>query len=176
MPRFPIFLLLLPAIACSDEPEPSAPSHPAGPQFTMGEGTTPTPLGRANFADPDGKALKIKRMEGDFRVDVKAAPSLDIAVQRITFAVGGHSGWHRHPGPVFIQVLSGEMTFYEADDPLCEPIVRDVGQGYLDLGEHGHIARNEGDVPAENLVVYLAPPAPAPLRIDVTPAPGNCPF
>src|SRR5215207_9202280 len=29
---------------------------------------------------------------------------------RGTFQAGGHSGWHSHPGPVFIQVLSGQMT------------------------------------------------------------------
>jgi hypothetical protein len=38
-----------------------------------------------------------------------------------------------------------------------------------------HIARNESGAPAENIVIYLAPQAAA-LRIDVTPAPGNCPF
>jgi hypothetical protein len=53
-------------------------------------------------------------------------------------------------------------------------MVRSAGQGYLDVGEHAHIARNESGAPAENIVVYLAPQAAA-LRIDA-PDPGNCPF
>ncbi len=81
---------------------------------------------------------------------------------------------HTHPGPVFIQVVSGEMTFYESDDPDCTPIVRRPGQGYLDVGDHAHIARNESGVVAENLVAYFAPPG-ALLRIDAD-APGNCSF
>ena len=92
----------------------------------------------------------------------------------ITFQPGGQNGWHSHPGPVFISVVSGTMTFYESTDPSCTPIVRSAGQGYLDAGNHAHIARNETAVPAMNVVTYLAP-AGAPLRID-KPSPGNCPF
>ena len=95
-------------------------------------------------------------------------------MQSIVFQPGGHSGWHRHPGPVFIQVVSGTMTFYESDDPSCTPIVRTAGQGFLDVGEHAHIARNETSAPAQNIVTYFAPPGAA-LRIDA-PNPGNCPF
>jgi hypothetical protein len=52
--------------------------------------------------------------------------------------------------------------------------VRTAGQGYVDLGEHAHIARNETAEPAQNIVTYFAPPGAA-LRID-QPSPGNCPF
>lgn len=97
-----------------------------------------------------------------------------MATQLITFQPGGHSGWHGHPGPVFITVMSGTMTFYESDDPTCQPIVRTAGQGYLDTGDHAHIARNETSAPAANVVTYFAPPGAA-LRID-KPSPGNCPF
>lgn len=66
------------------------------------------------------------------------------------------------------------MTFYESEDPDCLPIVRSAGQGYLDVGEHAHIARNESGAPAVNLVTYFAPVGAA-LRID-QPDPGHCPF
>jgi hypothetical protein len=49
-----------------------------------------------------------------------------------------------------------------------------AGQGYLDAGDHAHIARNETELPAQNVVTYFAPPG-AVLRID-EPRPGNCPF
>lgn len=144
------------------------------PHMTMGTGTTSTLLGRASFSDPDDQNFKVKRMTGDWHIEIKSKPAFDLAVQSITFQPGGQSGWHTHPGPVFIQVVSGTMTFYKSDDPTCTPIVRTAGQGYLDVGEHPHIARNESASPAQNVVSYFAPPG-ATLRID-EPRPGNCSF
>ena len=145
-----------------------------GPALTPGTGSTSTLLGRATFGDPTDEVFKVKRITGDWHVEIKAKPQTDIAVQSIVFQPGSQSGWHQHPGPVFIQVVSGTMTFYESDDPTCTPIVRTAGQGFLDVGDHAHIARNETSVPAQNVVTYFAPPGAA-LRIDA-PAPGNCPF
>ena len=144
------------------------------PHFTMGTGTTSTLLGRATFSDPDDQTFKVKRMTGDWHVEIKSKPAFDLAVQSITFKPGAQSGWHTHPGPVFIQVVSGTMTFYQSDDPTCTPIVRSAGQGYLDVGEHAHIARNETTTAAQNIVTYFAPPG-ATLRFD-EPSPGNCAF
>ena len=139
---------------------------------TPGSGTQSMLIGRATFEE----AFKVKRKTRtfDWEVEVKAKPALDVAVQMITFQPGGHSGWHRHPGPVFISVVVGEMTFYEADDPNCAPVVRQAGQGFLDTGEHAHIARNETTAPATNVVTYFVPPG-SPVRTDA-PNPGNCPF
>jgi quercetin dioxygenase-like cupin family protein len=157
--------------ACNDQSS-AVTSAPPKPEFTMGSGSTSTLLGRATFSQ-DGN-FKVKRISGDWHVEVKAHPELDLAVQQIVFQPGGQSGWHSHPGPVFIQVVSGTMTFYESDDPTCTPTVRTAGQGFLDVGEHAHIARNETGTTATNVVTYLAPPGAA-LRID-QPNPGNCPF
>ena len=165
--------VVLSSAGCEEADTPSS-STPDGPQFTQSSGTASTLLGRANFGDPLEETFKVKRITGDWHGEVKAKPSLDLAVQRIVFQPGGQSGWHTHPGPVFIQVVVGTMTFYESDDPNCAPIVRSAGQGYLDLGEHAHIARNESGAVAENLVTYVVPPGAA-LRIDADP-PGNCPF
>lgn len=166
----PLGLAVL-AAACSEGGDPVSPRGPT-PSFTAGSGSASTLLGRATFAN--GENLKVKRISGDWHVEVKAHRELDVAVQEIVFQPGGQSGWHRHPGPVFIQVVSGTMTFYESEDPTCTPIVRTAGQGYLDVGDHAHIARNETELTAKNVVTYLAPPG-APLRDD-EPAPGNCPF
>lgn len=133
-----------------------------------------TLLGRATFSDPNDQNFKIMRLADDWHFELKAKPAFDIAVQTIAFAPGATSGWHSHNGPVFIQVTSGTMTFYMSDDPTCTPIVRTAGEGYLDVGDHAHIARNETTLPAQNVVTYFAPPGAA-LRID-EPAPGNCPF
>jgi hypothetical protein len=138
---------------------------------TPSSGSTSTLLARGSFAGP----FQITRSATGavaWETNVTANPGLDVATQAITFQPGGHSGWHSHPGPVFITVVSGTMTFYESTDPACRPIVRTAGQGYLDTGDHPHLARNETGVPAVNLVTYFAPPGAA-LRID-EPQPGNC--
>src|SRR6185503_11774335 len=114
---------------CEDAGTPSAPAH-ARPDFTQSSGTQSTLLGRASFGDPSEETFKVKRISGDWHVEVKAKSTLDLAVQRIVFQPGGQSGWHTHPGPVFIQVVGGVMTFYESDDPDCAPIVRSAGQAY----------------------------------------------
>jgi len=137
---------------------------------TTSTGTTSTLIGRATFEE----AFKVKRGVDEWEVEVEAKPALDIAVQRIVFQPGGQSGWHSHPGPVFISVVEGTMTFYESHDPDCAPVVRHAGEGFLDVGDHAHIARNETSEPATNVVTYFAPPGAA-LRID-QPNPGNCPF
>ncbi len=130
-----------------------------------------TLVGRATFDEP----INLHRFGDDhWKVDIKAKPALDIAVQTIEFPPGSQSTWHMHPGPVFIAVKTGTMTFYEGNDPDCEPIVRHAGEGYVDTGDHAHIARNETSETAVNVVTYLAPPGAA-LRID-QPNPGNCPF
>jgi len=164
--------------ACADGKDSTAPHSKdltsRAPSFTLATGSTSTLLGRSTFRDPKDPNFKVKRITGDWHVEIKAMPAVDVAVQSILFNPGAQSGWHSHPGPVFIQVVSGTMTFYESDDPTCTPIVRTAGQGYLDAGDHAHIARNETSAPAQNIVTYFAPPGAA-LRID-EPRPGNCPF
>ena len=163
---------------CKDASDPVAPrsvnAPTSGPVFTLGSGSSSTLLGRATFSDPSDPVFKVKRITGNWHMEVKATPGFDLAIQTITFQAGGQSGWHSHPGPVFIQVVSGTMTFYESDDPTCTPTVRTAGQGFLDYGDHAHIARNESGSVAQNVVTYFAPPGAA-LRID-EPNPGNCPF
>lgn len=164
--------LVLASVGCKDSGSATSPTNgtTARPEFTMGSGTQSTLLGRATFAG----AFKVERETGNWEIEVKAKSSTDVAVQSITFQPGSQSGWHQHPGPVFIQVVSGTIAFYDSDDPTCTPIIRTAGQGFLDTGEHAHIARNETGTPATNVVTYFAPPGAA-LRIDA-PAPGNCPF
>jgi quercetin dioxygenase-like cupin family protein len=157
-------------VSCSENT-----AAPAGlaPQFTVGSGVTRTDLAQSTF-DVD----KIKRITDNWHVELKAKPGLDIAVRRFEYAPGSQTGWHRHPGPVFIQVVRGAVSFYEADDPTCTPTVVRQGESYLDHGEHGHIGRNETAEPAEDVTVLFGPPgiAPGNFRIDLSPAPGNCPF
>jgi quercetin dioxygenase-like cupin family protein len=100
---------------------------------------------------------------------------LDVVTQKITIAPGGHTGWHSHPGPVFVTITAGTMTFYDGDDPTCTPVDYATGDTFIDKGMgHVHIARNEGTTDLVLYATYLLPVG-APLRTD-EPAPGNCAF
>ena len=112
MSRLPVLLLFLSLIGCSSEPAAHAASVPLAPQFTVGSGVTRTDLGQATF-DID----KVKRITDKWHVELKAKDGLDIAVRTFTYDPGSFTGWHQHPGPVFIQVVKGTVTFYEATRP-----------------------------------------------------------
>src|SRR6266536_1488276 len=164
------FLVFL--TACGDSGRPVAPSTTRelpGASFTLQTNSSQL-LARSTFPDP----INLNRETADWHLNMKIHPSTDLAVSRVFFPAGTHSGWHTHPGPVLVQVLSGTVSFYLANDPTCTPIVRTAGQTYIESGAVTHIARNETSSSAENLVVYFAPQG-VPLRHD-EPNPGNCPF
>jgi quercetin dioxygenase-like cupin family protein len=127
-------------------------------------------IGRADFGP-----FKVNRHGSDdlgrpWEVVVEAMRGLTIATQTITFAPGAQSTWHTHPGPVFISVKEGTMTFYEED---CTATVRTAGEGFVDVGAHPHLARNESNATAINVVTYFAPPNTTVLRHDEA-QPPNC--
>jgi hypothetical protein len=136
---------------------------------TTGTGTSSTLLGRGTYQS----GFVIRDSPG-FEVAVQAFQATDVAVQQITFAPGGKSGWHSHPGPVFITVQQGTMTFYDSANPQCAPVTVTAGHGFVDGGTtYAHMAINQTGDPATNVVVYLAPVGGA-LKID-QPQPSNCP-
>jgi quercetin dioxygenase-like cupin family protein len=134
-------------------------------------GVTATVLARGTFpsfnvrSDPLGPIA-------DFRAHSTA--SIDIVVRRHAYGAGASTGWHQHPGPIFITVTQGQLTYYEYDDPTCTPHVITAGHGFVDTGD-GHIVRNETDQPAEDISVITAPVGAA-FRTEL-PAPNpNCGF
>ena len=133
-------------------------------------GVTPTVLARGKY-----DAFKMKPgSKGSVDFEAKAEAPLDFVVRQQDYAPGSTTGWHGHPGPVFITVTKGQLTFYEYDDPTCTPHVVSAGQGYVDTGS-GHIGRNESGQPAQDVSVIAAPVGGA-FRSEL-PAPGpHCKF
>jgi len=115
-------------------------------------GVTPTVLARGTY--DSFKVRSYPQGPGDFKAEAKAPT--DIVVREHAYEPGSSTGWHTHPGPVFITVVEGTITFYEYDDPKCAPVVVEAGQGYVDTGR-GHIARNETALPARDVTVIIAP-------------------
>jgi len=157
---------------CDKSDTPTAPAV-AKPELTVSSGGTPTQLGRATFAAPSGKNLRIRRNEKDWQFEISAKPAFDLAVQRVVFQPGGQSGWRTETGPILIQVLTGTLTFYSADDPTCRPIVLTAGQGWFGSGEYAHLVRNGTNDVAETLLTAFVPPD-AEIRVDAD-QPENCP-
>jgi cupin domain len=115
-------------------------------------------------------------------VRIKLQRPSDVAVQQVTLAPGGSTGWHSHPGPAVVIVKSGSFTLYDADDRRCRGTTYTVAPGspvgkvFIDEGYgHTHIGRNEGSTNTELYVTYLDMPVGAEPRIDM-PDPGNCRF
>jgi hypothetical protein len=129
-------------------------------------GVTPLVLSRGTY-----EPFKVKT-DHDSPVDfeAKGKSELDIVVRQHSYAPRASTGWHTHPGPVFITVVQGTLAFYEYDDPTCTPKIVTAGQGYVDTG-HGHIGINPTDQSALDISVILAPPAGAPFRGEL-PAPN----
>jgi hypothetical protein len=141
---------------------------------TTGSGTQSTLVGRATLDEAFQVHRKIRSAEGATGSDGQgqARPRHRGSNHRLR---ARRSEWLAFPSGARLHLRQkGKMTFYEPDDPDCQPVVRCAGQGYLDTGKHAHIARNETSVPATNVVTYFAPPGAA-LRID-EPGPGHCPF
>ena len=114
-------------------------------------GVTPTVIGRATF-----DAFNLQSDPRAMELSAQAKRPVDIVVRTHDYAPGSSTGWHSHPGPVFITITEGQVTFYERDDPTCTPKVVSKGQGYVDTGK-GHIGRNESGAPAKDVTVIFAP-------------------
>jgi tellurite resistance-related uncharacterized protein len=119
-------------------------------------GVTPTLLARGHYdsfnvrSDPHGPIA-------DFRAH--STEPIDILVRQHDYLPGSTTGWHQHPGPVFITVTKGTLTYYEYDDPTCTPHVvsaNSPNNAFVDTGD-GHVVRNETDQPAQDISVITAP-------------------
>ena len=111
----------------------------------------------------------------DFKVFQKNPE--DVVVRQLNYPPGASSGWHTHPGPVFVLVTSGSVVNYHADDPTCTGQTFSAGQGFVETPDDIHFVRNEGTSTALLLATFLNVPVGVvgAFRIDA-PRPGNCPF
>jgi quercetin dioxygenase-like cupin family protein len=99
----------------------------------------------------------------------------DTAMQQLTIAPGGFTGWHTHPGPTFVAVADGEGTLYHGMSG-CPATKYATGAGFMQPPTEVHNMRNEGTKPLVLWAFYALPPgtANAAIRVD-QPQPTECP-
>jgi quercetin dioxygenase-like cupin family protein len=109
----------------------------------------------------------------EIRVDgmrVSSKGPVDFVAAHLTFAPGGTTGWHVHPGPVLVIVKSGTLTKYSAD---CTVTRYTTGQAFVERGPTDvNMVRNQTTTTAETLVTFIIPVGAAP--IHSVPAPPDC--
>src|SRR5918993_3742108 len=115
--------------------------------------TPPSPAGTITptvIAGPvvlDSMDLKIE--DDDYELELKTKGLSDARVVHFRVTPGGFFGWHTHPGPVFVMITAGTLTYYDSDAP-DNGIDYEAGTGFVDQGgDHVHDARNHGDVDVE---------------------------
>jgi quercetin dioxygenase-like cupin family protein len=126
-----------------------------------GSGLTSVLIGRGQADD----SFKIHQQEGN-----------DVLTAQNTFAPGGFSGWHSHPGTVLLIVQSGEVTISSerVGGGKCRVHTFTAGQVFLEQPKDEQNAVNNGTVPAVLAVTFFNVPHDGSNRIDRT-NPGNCP-
>ena len=109
-----------------------------------------------------------------WKAQLKTHGQSDVYVVDNKFPPGASTGWHSHPGPSLILVVTGTVTNYPGDDPNCTPHTYSAGDGFIDPGGgHVHLLRNETGATAETIAVQLLPKDAA-RRIPAD-APSGCP-
>ncbi len=72
-------------------------------------------------------------------------------------------------------IKSGQMSFYDSEDPTCTARIYSANQAFVDSGQgHVHIARNEGSENLELWATYFDVPVGTVAFRDNADNPGNC--
>ena len=92
-------------------------------------------------------------------------------LQHSVFAPGQSTGWHTHPGPAIVMVVSGSQTLEEPQGSSCRTITANAGEGFVTTtGVHEAITGAEG---ADTWALYVLPPDATAVRTPA-PTPNAC--
>lgn len=96
----------------------------------------------------------------------------DVFVQHLRFGANEVTGWHTHPGPVFVQVVRGSVTYEDSAHGACRRATYRAGEGFFDRSDHVHRAI-AGPHGADTYPVYVLPPG-SETQVMAAPAPHAC--
>jgi hypothetical protein len=96
-------------------------------------------------------------------------------VQHSFFAPNQSTGWHTHPGPAIVMIVSGSQTLIEPRGSHCLTTTAEAGEGFVsDTGIHQAVTGPSG---AESWAIYVLPVDAQTVRAPVTgslTAPSAC--
>ena len=128
---------------------------------------------RAEFRDDVSLDLTIGLQDGETITMNVTEPGRNVTA-KITVQPGARFPWHTHPGPVFVNIVEGELVYVPADD--CIERHYPAGTVFVDPGRGNvHTAYNAADVPTVFIATFFEVPAEGPLTItDGVDAPADC--
>lgn len=145
------------ASATTEPPDPSIPPIAVEELTRVDEDT----LARGAFSD--ATVTMSFTVEGHDLIDVDVAAS-NVAMARIVVQPGAQFPWHTHPGPVVVNVVTGELTYVMAED--CAEHAYAAGSAFVDPGRGNvHTAVNRTDGETVLVAFFTEVPADGPLTI-----------
>jgi quercetin dioxygenase-like cupin family protein len=138
--------------------------------FTLALGLA---VGGFALATPGSGAVSVEYARHTFPKFNANFENGDIVVTEFSFAPGGVTGWHSHPGKVIVGVARGSITLYRGNNPSCAGTTYNAGDVWIERPGQVHEARNEGTVAAVVNATYLNVAIGQSPRIDEA-KPANC--
>ncbi len=91
--------------------------------------------------------------EDGFRAEVETEGAANFIVQDVTFAPGGTTGWHKHPGVLLLSLTadSGSVDWYDSN---CVKHVYNAGDSWTE-GTTLHDVVNSSSSNAHFIVTYI---------------------
>ena len=96
-------------------------------------------------------------------------------VQHLVLTPNQPSGWHTHPGPAIVMVVSGSLTLQEPHGSHCRVSTTNAGEGFVNAG--GVHQATAGASGADTWAVYVLPPDTHAVRDPISgslPTPPAC--
>ena len=103
--------------------------------------------------------IDIKSNTDDHKIKIQTRGEWEARVVNLRIVPGGNSGWHSHPGAVFVVVKAGTITFHYADGTSA---VHPAGTGFVEDADDVALAENKGTTDVEAVVLFLTRAGEAP--------------
>lgn len=128
---------------------------------------------RAVFTDGLTMDLGIALQDGE-PVSMSVDQPGRSVVAEITVQPGARFPWHTHPGPIFVNVASGELAYIPASD--CQERHYPAGNVFVDPGRgNAHTAYNASEEVTVLIATFFEVPEEGPLTItEGVTAPEGC--
>jgi quercetin dioxygenase-like cupin family protein len=115
---------------------------------------------------------------GQWGLILKTLADTDMGVDEVSLTGSGYTGWHAHPGPVFVTVTQGSIKWYDGSNPLCTPHTYSEGQSFIEPAYKIHNAVNNSSSVTAIFVAMTIKPVGfvGPAFVLDRAEPNNCKF